>query len=260
MKRQRPPRIDLSDVSSLTPDAIVALLCVINDDIEKYHVSVSAKLPTDPAIKEVLLESGFAEHVNIPPKSRASGTPGKLGYIAEKYSKRVEPQTARAMIWFGTKQSSGAQIKKPGTYRALIECMMNTVQHAHNPHVRKHEDWWVSVYCDPATSRVKFAFIDNGVGIFKSVMLRPYHRVLRGLGVHDNADLLRVILKGEVGSRTGLKYRGKGLPMIYQLAHAGVLKDLVMITNNVKARVNEDKYERMRRSFSGTFYAWELGE
>ena len=75
-----------------------------------------------------------------------------------------------------------------------------------------------------------------------------------------NPQLLQEIMEGKIGSRTGLSYRGKGLPTLHGLAKSGILRNLVIVTNDVRAFVAEDRYEQLNESFRGTFYSWELGE
>ena len=253
MRRGQVPRLDMRGIGLLGPDAAVVLTSMTFDCVNRYRTQLLAVRPSDPSIESILAQTGFYDHVLVSgPKPKA-----EHGCMFERQSHRVDSAKARDLIHLATSEVYGARRKAPMTFRSLLECMMNTVQHASAAHARK-EDWWVSVFCDAGTA--KFAFVDNGVGIFKSVQLSRLQRLRRAFGLPDNPGLLREIMEGKIGSRTGLSYRGKGLPTLHGLAKAGTLKNLTIITNDVRAFVSEDRYERLTMPFRGTFYCWELGE
>lgn len=256
MRRGQVPRLDMSGVEYLGPDAVIVLTERTYDLVNRHHTQLLGVRPSNPMIESVLAQSGFYDHVAV------QGTKPKAehGCIFERQSRSVESPKARELIRLATSEIHGIRRRAPWTYRALIECMMNTYQHAAPGQEAKKEDWWASVFCDPESHSARFAFLDTGVGIFRSVQLTRLQRLRRALGLPDNPALLREIMEGKIGSRTGLSYRGKGLPTLHGLAKSGVLKNLTIITNDVRAFVAEDRYERMDMGFSGTFYTWELGE
>ena len=77
----------------------------------------------------------------------------------------------------------------------------------------------------------------------------------------NNAELLKLILQGELHKTvTGKYYRGKGLPGIYNAFRTGSISKLHMITNNVYADIENDKFINLSNSLLGTFIYWELNE
>jgi hypothetical protein len=261
MRRGRIPRLDMQSIRTIGPDASLVLTLVLRDLVARYRTEVRGVRPLDSGIEAVLSQSGFYEHVRVGVKA----PPGPLhGRIVKRGSYHVEPVLASGLIKMATRDLFGTELRRPGTYRALIECMLNTVQHAAGSESAPKVDWWASVFCrgpeGALPARAQFGFVDNGVGIFSSVKLRSLQRLRRVLGLPDNPELLREIMEGKIGSRTGLSYRGKGLPTLYRLSKAGILEDLIIITNNVRARVGEGRFERLSHSFGGTFYYWQMGE
>jgi len=70
--------------------------------------------------------------------------------------------------------------------------------------------------------------------------------------------LLKDMLSGEVESRTGLPYRGKGLPSMNQDLIRGGIRNLIIISNDVKAEVEKQNFEVLPRPFRGTLIYWEV--
>lgn len=77
-------------------------------------------------------------------------------------------------------------------------------------------------------------------------------------GLKDNADIMREVLNGKIGSRTGLAYRGNGLPEIYKRFQREQFSNLIIIANDVFADVEKDEYKLLPKPFKGTFFHWEI--
>jgi hypothetical protein len=249
--------LDLTDVTLITPEAIAALTATISSS-SLPHTNVRGNLPSSPAAKQILLESGFFEHVT----STTSLPNGRLGKIKARKSKLVEATTARELIDCGTSQAFGLTKYSHSTraaYATLIELMGNTRNHAAGKRPEP-ETWWATSYGDANRKRVSYSFVDTGVGIFRSVRVNRIKRAFRNLGVRGNPELLQEILNGQVQSRTGLAYRGKGLPTIYKKSRSGDLKSLFIIANDVYADVSNGVYRSLSNHFNGTLLYWESEE
>jgi hypothetical protein len=222
------------------------------------NTTVRGNLPSDPAAKRVLLESGFFDHV----RSTTQLPKGQLGKITSRESKRVEATIAWELIECGTSQAFGAKGNSDSTraaYATLIELMGNTHNHA----AKGREGavtWWATAYGDSTRKRVCYSFVDTGVGIFKSLNIDWIRRAFRRLRQGDNSKLLLAILEGRVESSTGLPYRGKGLPTIYKKSQAGNIQDLFIIANDVYAGVSDGDYRKLEVPFPGTLLYWECEE
>ena len=156
--------LDLRNVTLITTDAI-ALLIATMESINEY-ASVIGNEPVDAAARDILIQSGFFEHV-----TSAHPVPARVhGRIAQRRSQRVEPSTARELIHVGTEAVYGVRQKRRAAYRVLIESMNNTHNHAARPK-RKKETWWATVYGDSSRNRICYTFLDTGVGIFRSVKI-----------------------------------------------------------------------------------------
>ena len=190
--------------------------------------------------------SGFYRYV----RRRRVTEESDEGLIQRRDSKIVEPETADVLVQFAQKQI-GLVLNKAG-YRTLIECMSNTNQHAADPQ-RDEESWWTTVNCPKGADRACFTFIDWGVGIIKSLEGKGWGRFLKG----NDSRILRAVLYGEIASRTGEYFRGKGLPRLKIDADQALVENVVIVSNSAYADVSKDEYRTIPISFPGTFIYWE---
>jgi len=251
-QRKKNVFIDLSGVATLSADAIPVLL----SEIAKFQTTpIRGNAPEDPKLAAVLGESGFYDYVHAsqPPPKRGRGR------IRRRESHVVDGSIAKELIAFATSTLYGAPRRWHGVYRTLLECMSNTIDHA-SPVGTQRETWWVMTFCEAGQSKADFTFVDTGVGIFQSVKMDLLKRALRAFGVTDNTSILREILHGEMQSRTGVPYRGKGLPGVYKVLERGVLSRLVIVANDVYADVSKDDFRILDKPFKGTFLYWEVAE
>lgn len=242
--------IDLAPIKRISGDAIAGLLAQLANPLPTRF---TGSRPADDAAAGILSQSGFYEHVRTRGPQPAAGH----GRIRKHHGDIVEPETAQELIVFATSAVRGGPGYARGTYRVLIEAMANTRDHAAPGAHSKSENWLATVNCPPTSSAASFVFVDRGVGIFKSVKIRPVRALLRSFGLASNSDILRDILHGKVESRTGLPYRGKGLPAMYTAWQRGDISNLVIITNDVFADVAQNDFRTISPEFRGTMICWE---
>jgi len=250
INRRKPILINLKEITNLTNDAIVLLLSVVKNPAITKGVQIKGNYPRDEKLCKIFQESGVfgANGQNDEPKN----------YILTRQNKKAEGGIANELIKRATKIVFGQEARCPGVYRALMESMANTCYHA-KPQQIGHETWWLTVYHDKALNKVSFAFIDLGIGIFKSSKMSGFRDKLSSFfGITDNRDVLKEIIQGRKMSSTKIPYRGKGLPNIYKGLERNYYSNLKIISNDVKADLSEDKYEKLPKEFNGTFLYWEL--
>lgn len=249
-KKGKSISFDFRGVKSLTPDAIAVFLNQIND--EKIVVNIRGNNPEDAEAKRIFLTSGFIHHIQYYNGERPKKD---LGMIRKRDSKTVEAPTARDLITFAMETLTGRREYLPGIQRVFVECMSNTINHASKTTHRK--SWWSTVFCDTTRHKAYFTFLDYGVGIFKSVRIRPLLKMATVAGFKNHTDILWGLLEGDIGSRTGLSYRGKGLPAIRTVMKRGQIDTLLIVANDVYANVGEAASRIISPSFNGTLVHWE---
>lgn len=247
--------VDLSGVEELTFDAIAVLLARINET--RFRMGgVRGNEPADPALRQMLITSGFYGHI----RRRGGLDDGQeqRGEMIKESGLKAIGVIAQQLIRRATRSD------KPHAevYRILLDSMNNTFDHATPPELQRlghaHVHWWASAYHDPVRGVGYFAFVDNGVGILKSLALRGVRLVARKLNLHSDAALLEAVFEGKIGSRTELTNRGHGLPGIQGVADRGSVRNVVVITNAVAADISAKKYRNLRVPFDGTLLTWEV--
>lgn len=247
---RKPILINLKDITNLTNDAIVLLLALVKNPAITKGVPIRGNYPRDEKLRKIFQESGVF--------GNNGGDDEPKNYILTRRNKKAEGGIASELIKRATKIVFGQEARCPGVYRALMESMANTCYHA-KPQQIGHETWWLTVYHDQAQNIVSFAFIDLGVGIFKSAKMTGFREKLSSFfGITDNREVLKEIISGRKMSSTKIPYRGKGLPTIYKGLERNYYSNLKIISNDVKADLSIDKYENISKEFSGTFLYWEL--
>ena len=252
VRRRKPVFINLKEITNLTNDAIVLLLALIKNPSITKGVTIKGNYPRDEELKKIFKESGVfgANGQDDEPKN----------YILTRQNKKAEGRIANELIKHATKIIFGQEARCPGVYKALMESMANTCYHA-KPEKIGHETWWLTVYHDRTLNKVSFAFIDLGIGIFKSSKVANFRdKLSKFFGIRDNRKVLKEIISGRKLSRTKIPYRGKGLPTIYKGLERNYYNNLKIISNDVKVDFGADNYERLSKEFSGTFIYWELND
>jgi len=246
---------DMKHVNRMTPDAI-ALLSACVRSLSARGVRVRGNYPVDPTANEVLRQSGFDEYFN----EGAGPTPATRGQLVcedrlDVDSKRAEARLAKKLIDFATNhQSVPSRLKC--VYGHLVDCMTNTHEHASAD--AGTERWWASVFVDKERGCDCFTFIDLGVGIFQSIELNRRLKIMALFSI-TRPDIIRKIFRKEIPSSTGLSYRGRGLPSIYEslsLTHS--ISRLVIATNDVYGDVGPDRFVVLSKPLKGLLLYWEV--
>jgi hypothetical protein len=244
--------IDFSSIKQLTPDSLAVLVSKIKDDNFNHGMSVGGNEPEDEHLKEQFVRSGF--YTVVVPQSKNKEP--QAGSFRQKKSKKVEPETADDLINFVTRKLYGEYRKSGGVTNALLESMSNTRGHASGDGAG-HERWWATAHCDVKAKTAYYSFVDNGVGIFRSKKPHILQSALKLLNIGTHAELLEKMLHRKIPSRTGIPYRGRGVPSIYNSLLRGDIGNLIIITNDVYANVQRGEYRKLKPPFSGTFLYWE---
>ncbi|MGM9508577.1 hypothetical protein ACS5NO_12650 [Larkinella sp. GY13] len=258
--------VHLFKVQTLDYDAIVALLSIMVR-FKALRIGFQGDLPINRTAKQILIDSGFFDGLNRTFNDQARYRIGDKNQIICTHAfKTVDSsQTAKLIeqaavfLWHEKRRCTGVQ-------RALVELMQNTTDHA-DPNKPADKHWWLSMYLDQAEHKACFAFIDFGVGIFKSLETKPLSdkfanwqsTMQRFFKFADNSDLLRLMLNGAFHSTvTGKHYRGKGLPGLKETMDRNQLSNLHVISNDVYADVENNAYRILENHFDGTFVCWEV--
>ncbi len=244
--------IIMNDVVEIGEGAIAMLLSVINE-IGSNAVLVKGTKPKDPEVNKTLEKSGFFKYIatiisaeNINTKNailRTGNNKTPNTEIAAEVRKSMET------IW-------GVSARCPRLFGGIFEMFRNSCDHA----FKKNESvtWHLGLSHFEETNLVKFSFVDNGKGIIKtfaSGLLKSFINLFQ-----DNTDILTTAFHDGIASRTGLSWRGKGLPTIFELSSDKIISNLVVITNDVYIAFDRNIIVTLPVSYSGTYYYWEMDQ
>ncbi len=263
--KRRKVFIDLEGVKRIGNGAIVVLLSKMIQ-FKSNNIDFNGNFPKDKQCYKVLKESGFFKNLS---KDFAQEEEYEIGDENNKIythgQKNVNPMLSSEIIDHMSKQIWGDSQRCIGVQRVFLELMQNTNNHASFNLGEKH--WWLSVDHNKDTNTTHFAFIDFGVGIFKSLENKSngskfygvVEKLKNAVRYGSNADLLKLLLEGEVHkTATGQYYRGKGLPGIVNAFNKNQISSLIIISNNAMADLKENKYTSLNNPLSGSFFYWEV--
>lgn len=244
-------KLHLKDVKYIGEGGIAMLLSVMTESLKNGTMFQGLK-PTCENCKAILERSGFYKLLHGQKNVTSDDITILTTGSHDSNIDRLLPAVHKAMetIW-------GSPGRCPILVGGIGEMMRNSIDHAY-----REEDpvaWHLSVSHFKEKNTVKFSFVDNGVGIIErySETDKPLLNSLR-VKLKTNHSILKEAYQNGIKSRTGLSWRGTGLPTIYEMFEDNVISNLVVITNNCYLDFERDQFEKLSVSFSGTYYYWTM--
>jgi len=257
----------LKEVTDIDYDAIVVLLsAMVRFKSESILFNVDS--PKDRKNRKLLADSGFFENLikSFSPRDNYDLERAGSNYISTHGQKIVSSELSSRILFEASHTVWGEARRCLGVQTALVELMQNTFNHA-VPKKEGERHWWLSVNHDETENKVRFSFVDYGVGIFESLGSKSEDNKFYGalnwmfqkFKYRNNAELLRLILHGELHKTiTDEYFRGQGLPGLLDCLKENWFSNLHVISNEVYAAVAEDRFRVMSSSLIGTFVYWEV--
>jgi len=244
--------INMKEVHKLTGATIALLLSVVNEFSSKGIKIIGSK-PKNKEARKILELSGFFDHMN---GEIEYSTEVNSNTIIEQDSKSVQPQRTAKIVRSAMKTITGTEQRNKKLQGLFIEFMANSINHGFPDN--KNKKWILSSSHFKKENYVSFSFIDNGVGILETINKKTKHK-LKAFFKGDQ-DLLMSAFKGDIGSRTGLTFRGKGLPFILKKLEENSISNLFILTNNVILDFENKNFIQIDTTYRGTFYYFELNK
>lgn len=250
---------DLSHITALSSDAIALLAACANDETflgKKGRIRGNA--PTNPELLKLFIESGFYNHVKSM-KILKSAHKSDSNFFHQESNYQVQSDIAKKACILGTNHVFGSDKPFPDLYEMLIEAMSNTNNHASNNLGTNQFKWWLYTYNAP-NGHTMYTFIDLGVGIFDSIPVQTFKKIMKFVGLKHNKDLVQDLLDGKIKSREKIdnNIRGKGIPQIAANSSSQYFSRAYIISNDVKINLKDKTAEVLEYNFSGTMLFWEL--
>lgn len=247
--------VRLDNVVNIGEGAIAMLLSVIKD-LSNKDTQIRGTSPKDIVAKKILEQSGFFNYTYRHNEEAQKESRNSLNSILTKGVYNTPPDEMAKEIRLSMETVWGIKGRNPLLYGAVFEMIRNSCDHAFKSH--DIVTWYLSITHLSSSKSVKYSFVDNGKGIIKTLVTSPlkdFINLFKG-----NADIVETAFLSGIESRTGLSWRGKGLPTIYELETDRVVKNLVVITNNVYLNFDLGIKKTLRNPYSGTYYYWEIDQ
>lgn len=250
--------LDMGKIDIVTSDALLYILSIFDYfRLSKVPTNIKGNFPLNNQVKEFLVQSHFFDYV----KSDITVPKHDEHILHIESGMKVSGSIVKDVVQFALKHlGQNISPKSRAIYRIIIEMMGNTVEHAYR-NENESSKWYLMARHDKNDGKVKFAFLDGGFGvpttIRKNFPERVFELFSKMTGTSsDDSRLLLSALNGNFRTKTGKKYRGKGLPNIYMSYNDKFIDNLRIISNY--GYIDKGNALRIKHKFHGTLYAWEF--
>lgn len=241
---------NLKEVSEIGTGAISMLLSVMAE-LRSKGIRFRGTKPSNTEARNILEKSGFMKFVmgKVNEDNRSTKNTIITGNKRTQHSEISGAiHDSMATVW-------GEKGRNQLLYGTIVEMIKNSCKHAFK--IDKNVRWHFAVSHEEEENIVKFSFVDNGIGVVKS---HEKGDVLRKMGgvFRNNTEFIEGAYTEGIKSKTGLSWRGTGLPFIYETFHDVIIKNFVVITNEVYINFQTETKKTMSNPFSGTYYYFEV--
>lgn len=249
--------IDLFNVQYMTIDAVMYLLAIICNmkNRNERNISFKGNQPTDMEACKLLHQSGFFKYV----KSTVSRINQNGNNVQIISGQDVNGEVIKELVEFINRNCLTKIKFTQELYDVFVELMNNTVQHAYDKsEILSERNWYL--YASANREKIKIVFLDTGLGIAETVH-RDWGEYFRDIARKDDGYYVESALRGEFRSRTGKKYRGNGLPTVYQYSKRDEVNRFQIHTGKSICKVQnsgELSSKELEQPLYGVLYYWEI--
>lgn len=249
--------IDISSISSLTIDALMYLLAIVNNLNSNFQnkYSFSGNAPSNQKVKQMFSESGFYHFVHYQGTEPLFKNEDSIQIVS---GEDCDTSLAKRLSDFVCKKGNVSKRTCSFLYNMIIELMSNTHKHAYNHDSILHPRWYCyAEYEHP--NIVSFSFMDTGAGI-PSTVKKNFAEQIDFLRLKADNKYIISALNGDFRTATKQGYRGKGIPKIKEFCSAKRIRNLHILSNKADVRVLDDGYlaSDLESPLIGTLYYWQI--
>lgn len=251
----QPVNIDVSKITTLSPDIIILLISILKDK-KSIKVGIRGNAPENPKLRKVFIESGLYDFVNSLGRKRVADN-NKLWKHSTNNHVKGEIAGEAVAICRNLFKEHGINYDTDSIYNLLVEAMSNTINHADKE--KHHVNWWLYYFIDKDEKTIKYSIVDLGIGIFKSASFDTYRRFAKII-VPGNGLLVKPFLEGKIISsrESDNEISGKGVRQIINCANNPEFTKFSIITNDQIINVKEKNNQSLSNNFDGTFIHFEI--
>jgi glycerol-3-phosphate cytidylyltransferase-like family protein len=255
VESDQPVSIDISKITNLSPDIIILQIAVLKDK-KSMRVGLSGNAPEDPNLRKLFIESGLYNFVNSRGKKRVADN-NKLWKHSTNNQVKGEIAGEAVAVCKSLFEQNGINYDTDNMYNLLVEAMSNTINHANEK--KANINWWLYYFIDESEKKIKYSFVDLGIGIFKSASFDSYRRIAN-IFVPGNSLLVKPFLEGKIISsrENDNEISGKGVKQIINCANNPEFTKFTIITNDQMINIKDRTNQSLNHNFDGTFIHFEV--
>ena len=249
--------IDISSISSLTIDALMYLLAIVNNlnvnFCKKFFFSGNA--PSNERVKKMFSESGFYHFVRYQGAEPLQKNEDNVQIVS---GEDCDTTLAKRISDFVCKKANVDKRSCSFLYNMIIELMSNTYKHAYADNSIFYPRWYCYAEYD-GSNMISFSFMDIGMGIPATVK-KNFAEKIDILGIKAENKYIISALNGDFRTATQKDYRGKGLPKIKDFCSANQICNLHILANRADVQVLQDHYDARDIDYPlfGTLFYWQI--
>lgn len=250
-------QFDLKKVSKIDYGTICVLKAILYE-MEHNNIDVRGSFPENIECRKFISDSGFLSLL-VDEKGRKFRKVKKSEIVF--FQKSDDEFSDEEMRKLGDKikmimaHFTGVEKHNQSLRSVILEICGNSIEHSES--LNNH--WVIGFHF--SADKVEITITDIGRGILETLFRKFGQKIMELLTIRNDLNVLKGAFIRKYGSRTLEENRNKGLPMIMKTNEDNRIQNLVVITNNVILRFNDEDSSRIFQKdlkFFGTFYQWEI--
>lgn len=255
--------VDMKNIENVKIDALMYLKYLVYEtkEIKRKNILLSFRSPKNKELRDFIHSSGFVTYTKG--SKFVDSAKKKFSYVHQaempefdqnknfkiKRGSTLEKETIKKIIDFAREKKDNEKFMF--LYNMISELMENTVFHAYYDNQKiEHKDWYI--FAEHNHNILSFVFLDTGLGIPKTVRKKFSDKIT----FKSHSDLLLSTLRGEQRTQTQEKFRGKGLPFVFEQFCSNTISNLRIISNHSCYNINENN--DIEKELQGTLFYWEI--
>lgn len=252
---------DSSNVKNVSVDALIYLIAIMQNIKVNREMQYTFKgnLPECEDAKKIYRESGFMDYV----KSKAKRLPNNTEKMKIISGEKNESVNAGDMCKFVMEKLNKGKKDIQALQKTFIELMSNVVLHAYKDDGLMFPQWYM--YAEHFENKVRFIFVDTGLGIPKTVRKNFWEKV-RIIFKADpkDGDLIYSAFRGDFRTETSEDHRGNGLPGLLEFIMTDKFSDFYVLSGGGNCILKNDTIGKRltkctyQNKIYGTIYIFDI--